>query len=108
MASNIGCAWQFCWRTPAMCGLKFAQSAQSVESVRGMAKTNLIELPGCEPIPILYEDRSVLAVDKPRGWMLAPASWRNTSRNLQAAMESSVAAGDFWARTRNLKFLRYV
>ena len=30
-----------------------------------MGKTNFIELPDCEPTPILYEDRSVIAVDKP-------------------------------------------
>jgi len=73
-----------------------------------MAKPNSIELPGCEPIPILHEDRSVIAVDKPRGWMLAPVAWQNTSRNLQAAIESSIAAHDFWARSRGLKFLRHV
>ena len=73
-----------------------------------MAKPNSIELPGCEPIPILFEDRSVLAIDKPRGWMLVPHSWQNTQRNLQAAITSSIAAGDFWARSRGLKFLRNV
>jgi 23S rRNA pseudouridine1911/1915/1917 synthase len=73
-----------------------------------MAKPNCIELPDCEPIPILYEDRAVLAIDKPRGWMLAPVAWQNTSRNLQAAIESSIAARDFWARSRGLKFLRHV
>jgi len=73
-----------------------------------MAKPEFIELPGCEPIPILYEDRSVLAVDKPRGWMLVPVSLQSTARNLQAALNSSIAARDFWARTRRLKFLRYV
>jgi RluA family pseudouridine synthase len=73
-----------------------------------VAKPNFIELPGCEPIPILFEDRSVLAIDKPRGWMLVPYSWQNTSRNLQAAITSSIAAGDFWARSRGLKFLRNV
>lgn len=73
-----------------------------------MAKPNFIELPDCEPIPILYEDRSALAIDKPPGWMLAPVSWQNTSRNLQAAIESSIAGRDFWARSRGLKFLRYV
>ncbi len=73
-----------------------------------MAKPNFIELPGCEPIPILYEDRSALAIDKPPGWMLAPVAWQNTSRNLQAAIESSIAAHDFWARSRGLKFLRHV
>jgi RluA family pseudouridine synthase len=73
-----------------------------------MAKPDFIVLPGCEPIPILYEDRSMLAIDKPRGWMLVPVSWQKTGRNLQAAINSSVAARDFWARTRSLKFLRYV
>src|SRR5262249_26895261 len=73
-----------------------------------MAKPNHIELPTGERIPILYEDRSVVAVDKPRGWMLVPSSWQKTNRNLQMALTSSIAAGDFWARSRNLKFLRFV
>src|SRR5215469_16221889 len=73
-----------------------------------MPKPNSIELPGCEPIPILYEDRSVLAIDKPRGWMLVPHSWQKTQRNLMAAITSSITAGDFWARSRGLKFLRNV
>jgi RluA family pseudouridine synthase len=73
-----------------------------------MAKTDYIELPTGEKISILYEDRSVLAIDKPRGWMLVPASWQKTNRNLQMALTSSIAAKDFWARSRNLKFLRFV
>jgi len=60
-------------------------------------KPQCVELPGVEPIPILYENRSVLAMDKPRGWMLVPFSWQKTSRNLQAALTSSIAAGDFLA-----------
>jgi RluA family pseudouridine synthase len=59
-------------------------------------------------IPIVYEDRSTLAIDKPAGWMLVPTSWERTARNLQLAIESSIAAGDFWAKSRNLKFLRFV
>jgi len=73
-----------------------------------VAKPNSIELPGVPPIPILYEDRAVLAIDKPRHWMLVPYSWQRTNRNLQAALISSISAGDFWARSRGLKFLRYV
>ena len=73
-----------------------------------MAKPNQIELPTGERIPILYEDRSVLAIDKPAGWMLVPFSWQKTSRNLQAALTSSIGAGDFWARSRGLKYLRFV
>jgi RluA family pseudouridine synthase len=73
-----------------------------------VGKPNCIELPTGETIPILYEDRSVMAIDKPRGWMLVPFSWQKTSRNLQAALTSSIAARDFWARSRGLKFLRFV
>src|SRR5690349_7716228 len=40
--------------------------------------------------------------------MLVPFSWQRTGRNLQAALTSSIAAGDFWARSRNLRFLRFV
>lgn len=73
-----------------------------------MPKIDHIELPTGEKISILYEDRSVLAIDKPPGWMLVPASWQKTSRNLQMALTSSIAARDFWARSRNLRFLRFV
>ena len=73
-----------------------------------MAKPKFIELPGCDPIPILFEDRSVIAIDKPRGWMLVPHSWRQTNWNLQAAIDSSIRADDFWAKSRNLSFLRHI
>lgn len=71
-------------------------------------KTLFIELGTGERIPILHEDRSVIAVDKPAGWMLVPTTWQRTQRNLQAAIESSIAAKQFWARSRSLRFLRYV
>ena len=74
-----------------------------------MAKPKHIELnEGSIHIPILYEDRSVLALDKPAGWMLAPDSWDETGRNLQLPLLSSMNAGDFWASSRNLKYLRYI
>lgn len=73
-----------------------------------MAKPNVIELADGLRIPILYEDRSVLAIDKPAGWLLVPSHWRQTRRNLQAALEADIEDGAFWARVRNLKFLRFV
>ena len=73
-----------------------------------MPKTDFIELGDGERIPILFEDRSVIAIDKPPGWMLVPETWQKTIWNLQAALNSSIAAGDFWARSRNLKYLRAV
>lgn len=75
-----------------------------------MSKPNFIELglgKYAVKIPILHEDRASIAIDKPEGWMLVPLTWQNTKRNLQAALNSSIAAGDFWARSRSLKFLRY-
>ncbi|HXG48253.1 MAG TPA: RluA family pseudouridine synthase [Methylomirabilota bacterium] len=59
-------------------------------------------------LPILYEDRSLLAVDKPAGWMLIPFSWQKTPWNLQAALTSSIASGAFWARARGIRFLRAI
>ncbi len=73
-----------------------------------MAKPHFIELPGCDPIRIIFEDRSVIAIDKPRGWMLVPDSWRKTNWNLQTAIDSSIRADDFWAKSRNLTYLRHV
>src|SRR5262245_5974287 len=42
-----------------------------------------IELPSGGTIAVLYEDRAILAVDKPPGWILAPDSWTETKRNLR-------------------------
>ncbi|MFM2294876.1 MAG: hypothetical protein RLZZ350_1289 [Verrucomicrobiota bacterium] len=75
-----------------------------------MSKPNYIELGHKKTLVrmrILYEDRAVLAIDKMEGWLLIPFTWRDTARNLQAAITSSIAAGDFWARSRNLKSLQY-
>ena len=73
-----------------------------------MPKPSEIELGDGTRIAILHEDRSVLAIDKPRGWMLVPYSWQKTNLNLQAALVSSIAAGQFWARSRGIRFLRHV
>ncbi|MBI5383385.1 MAG: RluA family pseudouridine synthase [Verrucomicrobia bacterium] len=73
-----------------------------------MAKTSDIQLGDGTRLLILYEDRAVLAIDKPVGWMLAPNAWDRTPWNLQLALESSLRSGAFWARCRNLRFLRFV
>ncbi len=73
-----------------------------------MARTDFLELGDGTRLPVLYEDRAALAVDKPAGWLLVPTQWRQTRRNLQAALESAIAGGAHWARVRQLRFLRYV
>jgi RluA family pseudouridine synthase len=73
-----------------------------------VAKPNYIELTREHRIPILYEDRSIIAIDKPAGWMLVPVSWQKTNWNLQAALISSIEVGHYWARSRNIKFFKYI
>lgn len=76
-----------------------------------MPRPNYIELGerrNAIRIPILYEDRSVIAIDKPAGWMLVPFNWQRTQWNLQAAITSAIRAGYFWAKSRNLKFLQNI
>ena len=72
------------------------------------AKPQSILLGSGAEIPILYEDRSVLIIDKPAGWLLVPTHWDRTARNLQLAIDSSIRSGEFWAKSRNLRFLRFV
>lgn len=73
-----------------------------------VAKTMSIPLPDGTDVPILYEDRSVLAVDKPAGWLVAPAEWKQTSRNLQRELMLSIEAREFWAASRQLRYVRNV
>jgi RluA family pseudouridine synthase len=73
-----------------------------------VARPKQIELADGTVIPILYEDRSIIAIDKPAGWMLVPYNWDKTDRNLHLAISSSIQAGDFWSRSRGLRYLRHV
>jgi 23S rRNA pseudouridine1911/1915/1917 synthase len=76
--------------------------------MRGRVKPSDIELPSGLLVPILYEDRSVLAIDKPAGWLLVPEKWTKTSRNLQRELMLGIHYGEYWARSRNIKFIRFV
>ncbi len=73
-----------------------------------MAKTDFVELPGGIPVSILYEDRSVLAIDKPAGWMLGPEDEEHARRNLHLGLTAGIDAGEWWARCRNLKYIRFI
>ncbi len=73
-----------------------------------MAKTTHIELGDGTLVRILFENRSILLLDKPAGWVLTPDVPVPGRSNLQIAIESSIGGGAFWARSRGLKFLRFV
>ena len=73
-----------------------------------VAKTDYVELPDRTRVPILYEDRAVLAIDKPPGWVLGPDDEERLRHNLHLALLEGIERGAFWARSRNLRFLRFV
>jgi len=57
---------------------------------------------------VIREHRHFLIVDKPAGWLVAPEEWDKTRRNLQRALLDAIRAGEHWARSRNLRFLRFL
>jgi len=73
-----------------------------------MTKPSHIDLGHGVCAQILYEDRTVLALDKPAGWLLAPGDWDRTGRHLQNTLEAGIRDGSFWARSRQLRYLRFV
>ena len=74
----------------------------------GVAKPREIDLPDGTMVPVIYEDRSVMVLDKPAGWLVAPDDWVQTGRNLFLALREGMDFGDWWAKSRNLRFLRFV
>lgn len=74
----------------------------------GVAKPASFELPDGTEVAILYEDRGVLAIDKPAGWMLGPDDAEHNERSLHRALVDAIEAGEWWAQSRNLKFLRFI
>ncbi len=74
----------------------------------GVAKPDRFELPDGTSVAILYEDRGVLAIDKPAGWMLGPDDAEHHERNLHRALVDDIESAEWWAASRNLKFLRFV
>jgi 23S rRNA pseudouridine1911/1915/1917 synthase len=73
-----------------------------------MAKTDYVELPDGSQVSILHEDRAVMAIDKPPGWMLGPEDEEHVRRNLHIALTLGIEAGSWWAKCRSLKFVRFI
>lgn len=49
-----------------------------------------------------------MAIDKPAGWILGPDDWQHTRRNLSLQLQDDIQDGAFWARSRNLRFIRFI
>lgn len=63
---------------------------------------------GRSSIKIIYEDRSLMAIDKPPGWLITTPKWSRTQQNLQREIELGILRGDDWARQRQIRYLRFV
>jgi 23S rRNA pseudouridine1911/1915/1917 synthase len=73
-----------------------------------VAKATHISLPDGSSAAVLYEDRAIMAIDKPAGWILGPDDWQHTRRNLSLQLQDDISEGAFWARSRNLRFIRFI
>jgi RluA family pseudouridine synthase len=56
-------------------------------------------------IPVLYEDESLLALDKPAGLLTSPDRYDPNRPNLMKLLHAGIAAQKPWARERNLTYL---
>ena len=56
-------------------------------------------------IPVLFEDESLMAVDKPAGLLASPDRYDPERPNLMKLLHAGIAAGKPWARSRRLDYL---
>jgi len=56
-------------------------------------------------IPVLYEDESLLALDKPSGLLSSPDRYDRSRPNLMKLLHAGIAAGKPWAHERRLTYL---
>ena len=56
-------------------------------------------------IPVLFEDESLLALDKPSGLLTSPDRYDPERPNLMKLLHAGIAAQKPWARERNLTYL---
>jgi RluA family pseudouridine synthase len=78
------------------------------EKTKEKAKEERVETIRLSPkltIPIIYEDRHLLAINKPSGYLIAPLQWEQTSRNLMLMLREGIDIGAPWARRRVLRFI---
>lgn len=81
---------------------------QEIKQEKQKIKQEKIETIRLSPkltVPIIYEDRHLLAINKPSGYLIAPLQWEQTSRNLMLMLREGVDMGAPWARRRVLRFI---
>jgi 23S rRNA pseudouridine1911/1915/1917 synthase len=59
-------------------------------------------------LEIILEDRWLLAVNKPAGWLVAPVTWDRTRRNLMLALQTGIDQKSPWAVKRGLRYVKNI
>jgi len=72
-----------------------------------MAKPNSIELPDGTHVKFCMRTDPCWPLTN-LGWILAPESWDKTSPHLHRELMLSVQAREFWATSRNLRYVRFI
>lgn len=70
-----------------------------------MERTETLRLSRSVTVPVVYEDKYLMAINKPSGLIVAPAHWEQTSRNLMKMLRDGLEMGTPWAKRRNLRFI---
>jgi tRNA pseudouridine32 synthase / 23S rRNA pseudouridine746 synthase len=71
-------------------------------------ETERIHLGRSLEIPVLYEDKWILAINKPAGLLVAQESWERTRRNLMRMLQAGIDHRAYWAVHRGLRYLKNV
>jgi len=59
-------------------------------------------------VEVLFEDKWILAVNKPAGLLVCQESWERTRRNLMHLLQSGIDHRAYWAVHRGLRYLKNV
>ncbi|MCX7826337.1 MAG: RluA family pseudouridine synthase [Verrucomicrobiae bacterium] len=59
-------------------------------------------------VDVLYEDRALLAINKPAGLIAAPESWSRTRRNLMRYLQEGIQRRAYWAVSRGIRWIKNV
>lgn len=70
-----------------------------------MERVETLRLSRSITVPVVYEDKYLMAINKPSGLIVAPVHWTETSRNLMKMLRDGLEMGTPWAKRRNLRFI---
>lgn len=70
-----------------------------------MERAETLHLSRSITVSVVYEDKYLMAINKPSGLIVAPAHWDQTSRNLMKMLRDGLEMNTPWVKRRNLRFI---